>query len=49
MCRGREKKYYAHSENDHDEKHVLSDHLKQTAKLAESFACKEEYKSMFKT
>ncbi|MBA3037471.1 MAG: CRISPR-associated helicase Cas3' [Desulfobacterium sp.] len=41
-------KYYAHSENSLDEKHSLSKHLRQTAKLAESFACEEKYKLIFK-
>lgn len=36
--------YYAHSENDHGERHILSTHLHETAKLAESFACQESYK-----
>lgn len=40
--------YYAHSENSHNEKHVLSKHLHQTAKFAESFACQEKYKAIFK-
>lgn len=40
-------KYYAHSENKNDKKHDLSKHLQETAKLAESFACKESYKSIF--
>ncbi|MBC8555421.1 MAG: CRISPR-associated helicase Cas3', partial [Candidatus Brocadiales bacterium] len=40
--------YYAHSENRHDKKHTLSTHLHKTAKLAESFACKESYKKIFK-
>lgn len=41
-------RYYAHSENKHGIRHDLSKHLHQTAKLAESFACQEEYKSIFK-
>ena len=40
--------YYAHSENHRNEKHGLSKHLHQTAKLAESFACHETYKPIFK-
>ena len=40
------KKYYAHSENSEKEKHLLSEHLQQTAKLAKTFACKEEYKTI---
>jgi CRISPR-associated endonuclease/helicase Cas3 len=41
------KKYYAHSENVKNEKHILSCHLHQTAKFAESFACQESYKPIF--
>ncbi len=40
-------KYYAHSENNRNKKHSLSKHLRQTAKYAESFACKESYKAIF--
>ena len=40
--------YFAHSENSHKEKHSLSKHLNQTAKFAESFACYETYKPIFK-
>lgn len=40
--------YYAHSENSRKEKHGLLKHLLQTAKFAESFACKDEYKPIFK-
>jgi hypothetical protein len=29
--------YYAHSENDKNEKHLLAKHLNETAQLAESF------------
>ena len=39
--------YYAHSENDRNERHILSKHLNETAKLAESFACRESYKPIF--
>ena len=39
-------KYFAHSENNHNKKHSLSKHLRQTAKYAESFACKESYKAI---
>lgn len=42
------KEYFAHSENSRKEKHNLSKHLHQTAKLAESFACKESYKAILK-
>jgi len=41
--------YFAHSENENKEKHRLSKHLNETATLAESFACKQEYKPVFKT
>jgi len=41
-------KYYAHSENGRNEKHNLTKHLHQTAKFAESFACQEKYKPIFK-
>lgn len=40
--------YIAHSENCRNEKHSLSKHLHQTAKFAESFACQENYKQIFK-
>lgn len=40
--------YFAHSENSHKEKHSLSKHLHQTAIFAESFACQENYKPIFK-
>ncbi len=40
-------KYNAHSENDRNEKHDLSKHLQETARLAESFACQENYKAIF--
>jgi CRISPR-associated endonuclease/helicase Cas3 len=40
--------FYAHSENSRNNKHLLSRHLSQTAQLAEKFACKENYKSIFK-
>lgn len=40
--------YYAHSENENKEKHLLSKHLLESAKLMESFACQAEYKSVFK-
>ena len=39
--------YYAHSENSHKEKHSLSKHLHQTARLAESFAWQEKCKAIF--
>lgn len=41
-------KYYAHSENSFNKKHSLSKHLHQTAKFAESLACQENYKPIFK-
>jgi CRISPR-associated endonuclease/helicase Cas3 len=40
-------KYYAHSENDSNEKHTLSKHLLQTADLASSFTCQEKYQHIF--
>jgi len=40
--------YFAHSENNRNQKHGLSEHLHQTAKLTESFACQEKYKPIFK-
>jgi CRISPR-associated endonuclease/helicase Cas3 len=40
--------YYAHSENNHNEKHSLSKHLHQTATFVESFACHKNYKTIFK-
>ncbi len=40
--------YYAHSENSRNEKHRLSKHLHRTAQLAESFACHENYKPIFR-
>ncbi|HDO25064.1 MAG TPA: CRISPR-associated helicase Cas3' [Nitrospirae bacterium] len=40
-------KYFAHSENNRNKKHSLSEHLRQTANYAESFACKESYKAIF--
>jgi CRISPR-associated endonuclease/helicase Cas3 len=30
--------FYAHSENDKGEKHILKEHLERTAELAHSFA-----------
>jgi CRISPR-associated endonuclease/helicase Cas3 len=40
--------YYAHSENDRNVKHRLAKHLQETASLAESFVCREEYKPLFR-
>lgn len=40
--------YFAHSENDHNVKHRLAKHLNETACLAESFVCREEYKPIFR-
>lgn len=40
--------YYAHSENDRKEKHLLTKHLNETARITESFACKNEYKPVLK-
>lgn len=42
------KEYFAHSENSRKEKHSLSKHLHQAAKFAESFACQENFKPIFK-
>ncbi len=42
------KPYFAHSENYHNEKHFLSKHLKETAKFAEQFSCKESYRPIMK-
>lgn len=41
-------KYYAHSDNDRDEKHPLSEHLRETAEFTESFACQKTYKPAFR-
>ena len=41
------KKYYAHSENGHGQKHDLSKHLKETADIAESFG-NNEIKNIFR-
>ena len=41
-------KYYAHSENNEKVKHLLSKHLRETARLAEMFTCSETYKVIFK-
>lgn len=40
--------YFAHSENTNNEKHPLAKHLHETARLAESFAGRDEYKPLFK-
>jgi CRISPR-associated endonuclease/helicase Cas3 len=40
--------YSAHSENSQKEKHSLSNHLHETARLSESFACQENYKHIFR-
>lgn len=40
--------YFAHSENNNNEKHSLAKHLHETARLAESFVGREEYKPLFK-
>jgi len=39
--------YIAHSENSLLKTHLLSKHLRETAKMSSSFAWKEEYKSIF--
>lgn len=36
--------YFAHSENSRNNKHLLAKHLSDTARLAESFACCNDYK-----
>ena len=40
--------YFAHSENDNQEKHRLSKHLFETSTLAELCACRQEYEPIFK-
>lgn len=40
--------YFAHSENNKKNKHRLSKHLFETARVAESFACHDTYKLIFK-
>lgn len=40
--------YFAHSENDRNEIHSLAKHLNETARLAESFACREDFKTIFR-
>ncbi|MBN1191151.1 MAG: CRISPR-associated helicase Cas3' [Dehalococcoidales bacterium] len=40
--------FYAHSENDRGEKHSLADHLKHTSEYMESFACRNEYRQVFR-
>jgi CRISPR-associated endonuclease/helicase Cas3 len=42
------KNYFAHSENDNNEKHLLAKHLEHTAKLMEGFSCSERFKPIFK-
>ena len=39
--------FYAHSENNFKESHLLSNHSKETATIAKSFACNEIYKAIF--
>ncbi|MBN2143769.1 MAG: CRISPR-associated helicase Cas3' [Candidatus Aureabacteria bacterium] len=39
--------YYAHSENDQGKRHLLSDHLNKTAKLAESFCLNKDWSKFF--
>ncbi|MDY7036927.1 MAG: CRISPR-associated helicase Cas3' [Thermodesulfobacteriota bacterium] len=39
--------YYAHSENNRNKKHGLSEHLHRTAEFVESFACRKDYKQIF--
>lgn len=40
--------YFAHSENSLNERHNLAKHLQDTARLAESFACKDKYRHIFR-
>jgi len=40
--------YFAHSKNDYEEKHPLAEHLSETARMAESFVCREEYRPLFR-
>ncbi|MBN1545233.1 MAG: CRISPR-associated helicase Cas3' [Syntrophaceae bacterium] len=40
--------YFAHSENDKNEKHLLSEHLLETAKLMERFSYNRRYKKIFR-
>lgn len=42
-------KYYAHTQNENGKWHYLDQHLKEVARFIESFACKKEYKAIFKT
>ncbi|MDD2734993.1 MAG: CRISPR-associated helicase Cas3' [Desulfuromonadaceae bacterium] len=42
------REYFAHSENGNNDKHLLAKHLRETARFAESFACQEEYRPLFK-
>ncbi|MBI1920836.1 MAG: CRISPR-associated helicase Cas3' [Geobacter sp.] len=42
------KEFFAHSENEKNERHKLSNHLFRTAQLAEEFACQENYKPALK-
>jgi predicted hydrolase (HD superfamily) len=40
--------FFAHSENESGEKHLLAAHLRDTAKLMASFADNDEIKKIFK-
>lgn len=40
--------FYAHSENGKNEKHLLAKHLHESANLAESFACRDDFKPLFR-
>ncbi len=40
--------YFAHSENSKKNKHLLGEHLHETARLAESFACRDEYRPLLR-
>jgi len=41
------KEFFAHSVNDHNEKHPLEKHLNHTAHLSESFACQDHFRPIF--
>lgn len=40
--------FFAHSENSQNNKHLLAKHLADTARLAESLACCNDYKQLFR-
>ncbi len=43
----KKEEYFAHSENEAGKKHYLFEHLNETARIAESFVCNEEYSKLF--